>query len=45
MVTITHPDGHVESFHATSADMMLVCLSEWEWIPGDDVVEVRTWSP
>ena len=39
-VTITNADGSVESFSSVPADGMLVCLSDWLWIGGDDVVEV-----
>jgi len=35
MVTITNPDGSVESFSSTPSDAMLVALDDWQWIAVD----------
>jgi hypothetical protein len=32
LVTITSPDGSVETFESTPTDAMLVCLGEWFWL-------------
>lgn len=36
MVTITSPDGSVESFESSPADAMLVALDDWQWLRQDD---------
>jgi hypothetical protein len=32
IVTITSPDGSVETFESTPTDAMLVCLSDWMFL-------------
>jgi hypothetical protein len=32
LVTITNPDGSVETFDSTPTDGMLVALSDWMWL-------------
>lgn len=42
-VTITNPDGSVETFDSTPTDGMLVALSDWMWLGQHDASGDFVW--